>query len=353
MREGAFRALDPQLAARAFLGMVFDYLTARVVFGQQAAAGRAHRDGGGRLRVDLPRRRPRRRRRRCQRLAVSSRARVRSGRRSLAAALALAAGIAVGLYWCWGGGWISTDDAFVEGTMSFLAAEIPGRVHEVAVDQHQAVHAGDLLVRLDPSDYEARVARARADLADGAQPHARRRGRGGVGRGRAPRQRGRALAHRARAGTGLDAVRGQRREPPAPRAGERRARLGGGAHARPRAARRGRGRDARRRRARCTRPRRRCARPSSPSPTPRCAPPSTASSAARTSSPGTIVSPGQPLLALAGAGRSWVIANFKETQIGDIARRRAPPRSRSTPSPASCGAATSTPSRRPPAPSTR
>ena len=36
IREGAFRALDPQLAARAFLGMVFDHLTARVVFGQQA-----------------------------------------------------------------------------------------------------------------------------------------------------------------------------------------------------------------------------------------------------------------------------------------------------------------------------
>jgi membrane fusion protein (multidrug efflux system) len=57
-----------------------------------------------------------------------------------------------------------TDDAFVEGAMSMLAPQVPGRVIEVAVDQHQRVHAGDLLVRLDPADYAARVARARAEL---------------------------------------------------------------------------------------------------------------------------------------------------------------------------------------------
>jgi AcrR family transcriptional regulator len=37
IREGAFRALDPVLAARAFLGMVSDYMNVRVVFRQQAA----------------------------------------------------------------------------------------------------------------------------------------------------------------------------------------------------------------------------------------------------------------------------------------------------------------------------
>ena len=35
--------------------------------------------------------------------------------------------------------------------------------------------------------------------------------------------------------------------------------------------------------------------------------------------PGTIVAPGQALLALAGSGQSWVIANFKETQLRDMA----------------------------------
>ena len=57
-----------------------------------------------------------------------------------------------------------TDDAFVEGAMSMLAAQVPGRVLEVAVDEHDAVSAGELLVRLDPADYAARVSRARAEL---------------------------------------------------------------------------------------------------------------------------------------------------------------------------------------------
>jgi hypothetical protein len=37
IEEGAFRRIDPVLAARAFLGMVFDELTARGVFGQHAS----------------------------------------------------------------------------------------------------------------------------------------------------------------------------------------------------------------------------------------------------------------------------------------------------------------------------
>jgi membrane fusion protein (multidrug efflux system) len=46
----------------------------------------------------------------------------------------------------------------------FLSARVPGNVVEVLVDENQTVKQGQLLVRLDPSDYEVRVARARADL---------------------------------------------------------------------------------------------------------------------------------------------------------------------------------------------
>lgn len=35
MRDGAYRALDPQLGARAFIGMVVDHLIVREVFGQR------------------------------------------------------------------------------------------------------------------------------------------------------------------------------------------------------------------------------------------------------------------------------------------------------------------------------
>jgi AcrR family transcriptional regulator len=38
IREGAFRPVDPALAARAFLGMVFDQLNTRVVFQQDASS---------------------------------------------------------------------------------------------------------------------------------------------------------------------------------------------------------------------------------------------------------------------------------------------------------------------------
>jgi len=68
--------------------------------------------------------------------------------------------------------WESTDDAQVEGHMVYVSAQVAGRVVEVTVEENRPVHAGDVLVRLDPADYEAQVARARADL-DAARNHVR------------------------------------------------------------------------------------------------------------------------------------------------------------------------------------
>jgi len=82
---------------------------------------------------------------------------------SVAAVVAL---IAFGFYqWHVLRGRETTDDAFVEGTLSFLAPEIAGRVVAILVDENQQVKAGDVVVRLDRADTEARVERARADLA--------------------------------------------------------------------------------------------------------------------------------------------------------------------------------------------
>jgi membrane fusion protein (multidrug efflux system) len=61
-------------------------------------------------------------------------------------------------------GWERTDDAFVEGHMVFLSSRVAGQVMEVHVTENQRVAKGDVLVRLDPADFEARAARARADL---------------------------------------------------------------------------------------------------------------------------------------------------------------------------------------------
>ncbi len=92
----------------------------------------------------------------------------RSGAASprIAAALVVAALIAT-LGWVWLGrrGFESTEDAFVEGTLAFLAPEIQGRVREVRAAENQRVAAGELLVVLDPEESEIRVARAEANLA--------------------------------------------------------------------------------------------------------------------------------------------------------------------------------------------
>lgn len=57
---------------------------------------------------------------------------------------------------------VSTDDAYVEGTIAPVAARVPGQVVEVLVDDHHAVTAGQVLARIDARDYRARVEQARA-----------------------------------------------------------------------------------------------------------------------------------------------------------------------------------------------
>jgi membrane fusion protein, multidrug efflux system len=74
--------------------------------------------------------------------------------------------VGVGLYqWQLSRGRETTEDAFVEGTLSQLAPEITGRVTDILADENEQVAQGQVLVRIDRADYEARLARARADLA--------------------------------------------------------------------------------------------------------------------------------------------------------------------------------------------
>jgi len=57
---------------------------------------------------------------------------------------------------------VSSDDANVDGHISAVAPKIPGNVIEVAVLDNQPVKAGQLLVRIDPRDYQAKVSMAKA-----------------------------------------------------------------------------------------------------------------------------------------------------------------------------------------------
>jgi membrane fusion protein (multidrug efflux system) len=70
--------------------------------------------------------------------------------------------------------WISgariqtTNDAYVRAEVAQLSSRVAGEVKTVAVSDYQRVKAGDLLVEIDPADYEAQVAQAEASVA-GAQ----------------------------------------------------------------------------------------------------------------------------------------------------------------------------------------
>ncbi len=59
----------------------------------------------------------------------------------------------------------STDDAQVDGHIAPVASKIYGNVAEVLVDDNQSVKAGQVLVRIDPRDDQASLAKARAALA--------------------------------------------------------------------------------------------------------------------------------------------------------------------------------------------
>lgn len=62
--------------------------------------------------------------------------------------------------------WMSTDNAYLDGPVHPVAARLVGTVAEVAVEENQEVAAGDVLVRLDPRDVEARRNQTAADLAE-------------------------------------------------------------------------------------------------------------------------------------------------------------------------------------------
>jgi membrane fusion protein (multidrug efflux system) len=59
----------------------------------------------------------------------------------------------------------TTNDAYVRADMTRLSSRVAGEVLTVAANDFQRVKAGDLLVQIDPADYEAQVAQAEAGVA--------------------------------------------------------------------------------------------------------------------------------------------------------------------------------------------
>jgi membrane fusion protein (multidrug efflux system) len=89
----------------------------------------------------------------------------RNGIRILVLGVLLIA-IAAGAYilWEYFSSYESTDDAQVDGHVNAISARISGHLTEVRVEDARVVKAGDVLVKIDPGDYEVAVAKAAADL---------------------------------------------------------------------------------------------------------------------------------------------------------------------------------------------
>jgi membrane fusion protein, multidrug efflux system len=82
----------------------------------------------------------------------------------IAALVLIAGGIGLLMYRDYRATHVNTDDAFVEGRIHTIAPRIPGPVRLVNVTDNQSVRAGDLLLELDPSDYEVKVNEAASSV---------------------------------------------------------------------------------------------------------------------------------------------------------------------------------------------
>jgi membrane fusion protein (multidrug efflux system) len=85
--------------------------------------------------------------------------------RAAGAILLIAAGIAGYRFWQYSQTYEETDDAQIDGHMNIVSTRVPGTVEKVHVTENQPVQAGQILIELDPGDYQVALARAQASLA--------------------------------------------------------------------------------------------------------------------------------------------------------------------------------------------
>ena len=93
-------------------------------------------------------------------------AKAKASKKLILAGLLAVSIVAGPLYWLHARHYESTDDAQVDGHFAALSTRISGTVTYVnpAVENNRYVTAGELLLELDPRDYEAELEHARANL---------------------------------------------------------------------------------------------------------------------------------------------------------------------------------------------
>src|SRR5712671_3622839 len=67
-------------------------------------------------------------------------------------------------YFRYYGNHVSTDDAYVDGTVALVSSRVNGTITNVYVEDNWTVKEGDLLLTLDPRDYDVRIEQAQAQL---------------------------------------------------------------------------------------------------------------------------------------------------------------------------------------------
>jgi membrane fusion protein, multidrug efflux system len=88
------------------------------------------------------------------------------GRWRIGGAVLLVLIVIAGVFWFRSRGKETTDDAQVDGHITQIAPRVGGTVIKVNITNNLAVKAGDVLVVIDPRDYQNAVDRAKAELAD-------------------------------------------------------------------------------------------------------------------------------------------------------------------------------------------
>lgn len=70
-----------------------------------------------------------------------------------------------GLWWLKARHYESTDDAYTQNDISLISSQVSGSVAKIAVTDNQIVKIGDVLVKIDDRDFKSRVGQASAVLA--------------------------------------------------------------------------------------------------------------------------------------------------------------------------------------------
>src|SRR6185437_14393793 len=82
----------------------------------------------------------------------------------IAIIVVLVVGIVALLWWLHARQFEDTDDAYIDTHIAHISPQIAGRVLHVLVNDDQQVQAGQLLVQIDPSETQSRLAQAEAQL---------------------------------------------------------------------------------------------------------------------------------------------------------------------------------------------